>query len=64
MNQTVVTITAIICLALLGIVSSFAFSESVARVVVTTAIGVIATICGATGGIAIRNIIRRKKQEK
>jgi hypothetical protein len=60
MKSDVVLTVGIVCLAILGFVSANAFSEGVAKVLVGSAIGVIAAICGVKGGITIRDIMRGK----
>lgn len=56
MKSDIVLVTAIICLALLGIVASFAFSEGVARIFVGGAMTAIGTICGVNIHITIREL--------
>jgi hypothetical protein len=45
-----------LCLALLGIVAAFAFSEGVARIYVGAAMTIIAAICGVDYHVTMRNL--------
>jgi len=63
MKSDVVLVIGIMSLAVLGLVSCFAFTEGTAKIMVGSIIGLIATICGVQGGVAIRSAImsRHKK---
>jgi len=63
MKSDVVLVIAMICLTILGIASSFAFSEGVARILVGGAIGIIAAICGVSYHVTIRGMRNKSKKE-
>lgn len=55
MKSDIVLVVAMLCLTLLGITSSFAFSEGVARIMVGGAMTVIAAICGVSYHVTMRD---------
>jgi len=62
-KSDVVLVIAMICLTLLGIASSFAFSEGVAKILVGGAIGIIAAICGVSYHVTMRDM-KSKRENK